>query len=578
MREAFDLVIRGGTVVDGSGAEAYEADVAVRDGRFAAIGAVDAYGREEIDARGMLVTPGFVDLHTHYDGQATWDSRFTPSSNHGVTTVLMGNCGVGFAPCRPEQRDMLINLMEGVEDIPEIVMTEGIPWNWESFPEYLHALARRRTDIDFAAMVPHAPVRVYVMGDRGANREPATTDDVGRMCSLVREGLAAGALGFSTSRTLNHRTSAGELIPTQDAGIEELEGVALTLALCGHGVFQLITDFGEGAGSPAEDFELLRRVTALSRRPTFFTLLDLPGRPGQWRELLDLTAQANADGLPIKGQVFPRPIGSLLGLDLSAHPFSFNPSYQALRSLPLAQKVSEMRRPELRARLLAEQPIDGHLPRIVRARNVEEMYALGDPPEYEPRDRDRIGVRARQRGMSPLEMAYEVLLERDGHAILYNPVANFVDRSLESTLAMMRHPDTLIGLGDGGAHYGSICDASFPTFMLAHWTRDRRSGERLPLAAAVRYLSRDPANAVGMNDRGVVAVGYKADVNVIDYSRLKLRAPYPSYDLPAGGRRLCQEAEGFVATIVSGVPVSREGKSTGAFPGRLVRGLRSAAR
>jgi len=575
MPNRFDLIIRNGTVIDGTGAEPREADIAVQDGRIAAIGPIAGAGREEIDARGMAVTPGFVDIHTHYDGQVTWDDRFTPSSGHGVTTVLMGNCGVGFAPCRPQDRDTLIKVMEGVEDIPEIVMREGVPWNWQSFPEYLDALAARRCDIDFATQVPHAPLRVFVMGQRGVDREPATAADMAAMASLVEEGLEAGALGFSTSRSLFHRTSEGALTPTITAAEEELTAIARGMGRAGKGVIQLLDDFADSDDGSSTEFAMLRRLVEMSGRPLSFTLLDISLYPGRWKTLLREVDRANRDGLPIRGQVAARPVALMYGLELSFHPFSTCPSYAGVADLPLDQKLGRLRDPALRAKLLAEQPTYRNPQLLAFMRSVDNMYVLGDPPNYTPPAESRLDARAARLGVTPLDLAYDLLVSGDGRTILFHPGANYTDASDANMASMLEDQHTVIALGDGGAHYGLICDASYTTHALTYWTRDRR-GKRWPLAWTVRQLTDVPARMVGLGDRGRLAAGYRADINVIDLDRLQVAAPHPVHNLPGGGRRLEQKAAGYRATIVGGDVTYRGGEFTGALPGRLVRGARPA--
>ncbi len=575
MAASFDLVVRNGTVLDGTGAEPRDADVAIKDGRIAAVGRVSGAGREEIDAKGLAVTPGFVDVHTHYDGQATWDERFTPSSGHGVTTVLMGNCGVGFAPCRPEDRDTLIKVMEGVEDIPEIVMREGVPWNWQSFPEYLDALEARRCDIDFATQVPHAPLRVFVMGRRGVEREPATAQDMAAMSALVEEGVNAGALGFSTSRSLFHRTSEGALTPTITAAEEELTAIVRGLGRAGKGVIQLLDDFGDTTTAGSTEFAMLRRLVEASGRPLSFTLLDISIYPGRWRTLLSEVERANRDGLAIRGQVAGRPVALLYGLELSFHPFSTCPSYRAVEGLPLEGKLARLREPALRARLLAEEPVYRNPQMLAFMRSVGNMFVLGDPPNYTPPAAERLDARAAALGIAPLELAYDLLVSGDGRTILFHPGANYTDCSDANMAAMLRHENTVMALGDGGAHYGLICDASYTTHALTYWTRDR-AGERWPLPWAIRQLTDVPARAVGLGDRGRLAAGFRADLNVIDLDRLKVSAPHPVHNLPGGGRRLEQKAEGYRATVAGGQVTYRDGAFTGALPGRLVRGARPA--
>lgn len=569
MRQSPSLVIRNGTIVDGTGGSPRVADVAIAGDRIVEIGRVAERGASEIDAGGLVVTPGFVDLHTHYDAQVTWAEHITPSSCQGVTTVLTGNCGVGFAPCQPGNRHRLVELMEGVEDIPEVVLTEGLPWNWESFPDYLDSLAARRFDVDVATQVPHAALRVHVMGDRGVAREPATEADSAAMARLAAEGIQAGALGFSTSRTLNHQTLAGESIPTLTAAEDELATIATAIGATGAGWLQVIADFDEQL--PAE-FAMLRRLAATSRRPMTMTVLERDAKPEEWRRLLEGIAAANADGITMTGQVLTRPTGILLGFEISQHPFVDCPSYAPIAGLPFAQRIVALRDPELRRRLVAEAAQPSGLRR--RVRTWDRIFPFGDPPDYEPAAERSIGAEARRRGLDPAALAYDRMLEDDGRTILYRPLSNYVHGDLGTVREMMQHPNTLLGLGDGGAHVGVLCDASMFTFALTHWTRDRAEG-RFPLEWMVRRLTRDNARAVGLHDRGVLAPGYRADVNVIDYDRLRLRVPEVVYDLPSGGRRLMQRADGYLATIVAGQPVWRDGTPTGALPGRLVRGAQA---
>ncbi len=571
MARQVDLIVRGGVVVDGTGAEPFEADVAVEAGMIVEVGQVASRAKEEIDAKGLVVTPGFVDIHTHYDGQVTWTDRLAPSSSHGVTTVVMGNCGVGFAPCRPEQHEMLIGLMEGVEDIPHPVLVDGLPWTWETYPQYLDFLASRRYDMDICAYVPHAPVRVYVMGQRGANREPATPADLEEMAGIVREAVEAGAMGFSTSRTFFHRSADGKSTPSFDAAEAELMALALALKAAGKGAMQLITDFDE----PEQTFALLRRLVQRSGRPLSVSLLEGSYGPMtlRWHDVLDWAAESTAAGLPIKAQVLGRAIGVMLGHQLTLNTFYTCESYIKLAHLPFDEKIRELKRPETRARMLAESTDPD--PTIVLGRLVREfdhMFLLGDPPDYEQPPEQSIAARARRLGVSPEELAYDLMLERDGRNNLYVTLCNYEHGSLDSSLNMMRHAGSVLGLGDGGAHCGTICDGSYPTFMLTHWVRDRTRGERLPLPVVVKWLSHDTAHAVGLQDRGLIASNYKADLNVFDLDRLHLHAPEVMNDLPSGGRRIVQRANGYKATIVSGSVVYSDGLPTGALPGRLVRG------
>ena len=565
----YDLIIRDGTVIDGTGADARVADVAVKHGRIAAIGTDLGEADEVIDAAGKLVTPGFVDVHTHFDGQVTWDSRLAPSSGHGVTTAVMGNCGVGFAPCRPEQRGDLVKLMEGVEDIPEVVMTEGLPWNWETFPEYLDALALRELDIDIAAQIPHSALRVYVMGERAVRKEAPTADDLAQMRGLVAEGIRAGGFGVTTSRNVMHRTRAGDLAPSLYSDVDELCALADGLSDADAGVFQIIPAPAE----PAEvEFPLLREITEHSGRPLSFTLLEVPGQAGAgWRYHLEGLTQAAKDGLTMRGQVAPRPVGMFFGLDLSLHAFSSHPSYKGIAHLPLAERVAKLRDPTFRAAVLAEQPEDSNPTTLALIGAFRAAYQWGDEPNYEPRREDRVDERAKSAGQTPAEYAYDALLAHDGKSLFYLPAANYSEGNLDAVREMLGHPSTVMALADGGAHYGLICDASFPTFYLQRWVRDASEAERIPLPQAIAELTAKPAALIGMTDRGRIAVGMKADLNVIDLAALRIKVPSIVYDLPAGGKRMQQGAEGILATIVSGVVTYRDGQHTGALPGRLVR-------
>ena len=567
-----DLVIRNGTIVDGLGGEPHLGDVAVSDGVIVAVGAIDGHGAREIDAGGMLVTPGFVDLHTHYDGQAIWSERMSPSSSHGVTTALMGNCGVGFAPCRPADHEVLVDVMAGVEDIPGVVMTDGLPWDWETFPQYLDALDGRHRDIDVAAYLPHSPLRVYVMGQRGADREPATAEDLAMLRKLAAEAIEAGALGVSSSRFAFHKTGSGAPIPSYDAAYEEISAIVGGVADGGGGLLQFIPDIAAGGyeGVLQEVFEAATDVGV----PVTFTLTT--GNSGEpiWPGAVTMIEKFNAAGGAITAQVFARPIGLVIGLELTANPFILYPSYQEIAQLPLEQRVALMRKPEVRAAILADKPGEGH-PFMHFAQSWEWMFPMTEPANYEPSAEDSILARARARGVSPLEEAYDRLLDDDGRAMMLVALANFENSSLDTVGQLIGRDDVVLGLGDGGAHYGMICDASYPTFVLAHWARDRASG-RLSVTEAVRQLTSVPARVAGLGDRGRIAVGYKADLNVIDHARLTLHKPVITYDLPAGGRRLDQTADGYVATIVSGEVIAENGVPTSARPGRLIRGRQPA--
>lgn len=575
MQYAFDLVIRNGTVVDGSGGPLQQADIAIANGKIARIGQVEEQGREEIDATDKLVTPGFVDIHTHYDGQVTWENTLKPSSNHGVTTVITGNCGVGFAPCKPQQRDTLVRVMEGVEDVPEIVMTEGLPWNWESFPEYLDSLEAREYDIDFATQIPHSAIRVYVMGERGERREPATEQELRQMTDIVREAIQAGALGVSSSHHLGHRTVAGELAPSVGSASQEVLALARGLHEAGGGVFQMITDGYYGGSDARAQMDLLCSIATTAGRPVSYSLLQKAPYLRLHEDMLALMRQARSQGLEIQAQVFPRPVGLLFGLALSFHPFRFHPSYQAIHGLPLAQRVAVMRKPEVRAAILSEKPEHPNPIFITIVSGYDNAFSLGDPPNYEPAPEELLHARARARGVSNAELAYDLLLENEGQAVLMSPSSNFAEGNFDAIQCMLFDENTLIALGDGGAHYGMICDSSYPTTVLTHWVRDRE-GERMSLEQAVHRLSRKNALAVGLPDRGLIAEGLKADINVIDFDRLRLHPPQPVHDLPGGGRRLMQKSEGYAATIVSGRVTYREGVSTGERPGRLIRNRSTA--
>ncbi|HWV12203.1 MAG TPA: amidohydrolase family protein, partial [Sphingobium sp.] len=499
--------------------------------------------------------------------------ELSPSSSHGVTTVVIGNCGVGFAPCRPADHDRLIRLMEGVEDIPGVVMAEGLSWDWESFPDYLNALEARPRDIDVAALLPHSPLRVFVMGERGAQREAATPEDLEKMQALAREALDAGAIGFATSRLLIHRTKAGENIPSYQADVEELKAIAGAMRDADTGVLQMVLD--APFSSWTDELSYLLTVAKAANRPATFTLgTSNTGEP-VWQDALRICEEANAQGLKISPQILPRPVGMICGFELSSHPFSLCPSYEAIASLPLDQQLTHLREVDFRAKLIAEQPHEGH-PLAMMTRNWDWIFPLSDPPNYEPPAESSVGAQARSRNISPEEVAYDLMLNGgDGKGMLYNTLGNFHNGRLDTVHDLITHPDTVMGLGDGGAHYAAICDASYPTFLLTYWTRDR-DGPKLSIPAAVRALTSRPAETMGLRDRGRIAPGYKADINILDLAALHLHAPHVRHDLPGGGRRLDQKATGFVATIVSGEIIRRSDGATGARPGRLVRGAQPA--
>ncbi|MEJ0026776.1 MAG: amidohydrolase family protein [Rhizomicrobium sp.] len=574
MEAEYDLVIRGGTVADGFGGALRDADVGVRNGTIAAAAPGLGRGITEIDAKSRLVTPGFVDIHTHYDGQATWDARLAPSSWHGVTTVVMGNCGVGFAPVRAADHDRLIELMEGVEDIPGVALHEGLKWNWESFAEYLNAVESTPHDIDIGAQLPHGALRVYVMGARGANLDAATDDDIARMRRLAAEAMRAGALGFSTSRTLNHKTVKGDPTPSLRATEAELTGIALGLKDAGSGVIEMISDFNQP--DLATEFAMIRRVVETSGRPLTLSLAQGHSHAEGWRRILELIESASDAGLPVKAQVAPRPIGVLLGLQGTINPFIGHAAYQAIKDRPLAERVAAMRDPSFRARVIEESAAREKAHPLARGiMAFERMFLLGDPPDYEPPRETSIQAMADRSNRAAADIAYDLLLEDEGRAFLFSPFANYADYNLDCCGEMIAHKDCVMGLGDGGAHVGIISDASFATYLLTHWGRDRAKG-RFDLGYLVKRQTLDTARAVGLNDRGAIAPGLKADLNVIDMDRLAVEAPSMAYDLPAGGKRLLQGARGYDATIVSGRVIYRHGEPTGALPGRLVRGPQAA--
>lgn len=574
MPARYDLVVRNGTVVDGTGGDAKAADVAVSDGRIAAIGTFDGQGREEIDARGRIVTPGFVDIHTHYDGQAVWDKFTAPSAWHGVTTAVMGNCGVGFAPCRPADREKLVELMEGVEDIPGPVMHEGLNWQWETFPEYFEALARRERDIDLCTLLPHAALRVYVMGDRAIRHEKATADDIAAMRKITEGAIKAGAFGFSTSRTISHKTLAGDYTPTLRANEEELTGIALGMQDAGAGFLEMVSDWNEPDAK--SEFGMLRRVVERSGRTAVFSMTQRheKERSGVWKELLGLADEAIAAGQSIRPVVAPRAIGILLGLEGSQNPFSGTPTYKSIASKPLAERVSAMQDPDVRRRILSEDPIAGSTFPLIRRLSYAQMFRFGNPPNYLPKREDSIEAMAARSNRTAPEIAYDILIEDGGRNFIYMPLVNYYNFDMSTCEAMLANRNTIMGLGDGGAHVGFILDAGYPTWLMSYWGRER---QRWAMPEVIRRLTSDTASAAGLGDRGVIAVGKKADLNVIDYDRVGFDRPYVTFDLPAGGRRLLQKADGYEATVVAGVVTYRKGEATGQLPGRVVKGQQRAA-
>lgn len=564
----YDLIIRNGDVFDGSGAAPRKLDVAVKDGVIALVAPhITATASQELDATGKIVTPGFVDVHTHYDGQATWDSHMSPSSNLGTTTVVMGNCGVGFAPCRPEDHEVLVQLMEGVEEIPGTALAEGLPWTWETFPQYLDTLDARPRDIDIAALVPHGPLRVYVMGERAVNREPATPADIAEMKRLLKESVDAGGMGFSTSRTLVHRSSTGALVPTYKAATEELKQLGESLSGTKGQVFQLISDWEDAD----DEFSILRETSAKTGAKGTFTLLQLDNRPEQWREQLVRIEKAQADGLDIRGQVLSRPVGMLMGHPTSMSPFYHRPTFMALDGLPWDEKLNKLRDPEIKAQILSEDNEQPHIFVHIFNKRFAHMYPLEEPINYLPSRDSSIKARAAADGVEPEAWLYDYLLGNNGQNLIYIPAANFFDGIPE----LLGHPNTIVALGDGGAHVGSICDTSANLYVLTKWVKEKQA---LDLATGIHLLTRQPAELYSLKDRGLIQQGMKADINIIDFDALKLHTPHIVHDLPAGGKRLLQNADGIDATIVSGVVIYEKGTATGALPGKLVRGQRDDPR
>jgi N-acyl-D-aspartate/D-glutamate deacylase len=560
-----DLVIRGGTVVDGTGAPPREADIAIDGTKITSVGPGAGKGRREVDARNLLVTPGFVDIHTHYDGQATWDPYLTPSSWHGVTTVVFGNCGVGFAPVRKGAAPYLINLMEGVEDIPGTVLAEGVKFDWESFPQFLDKLDAAPKIMDIGAQVPHAALRFYVMGDRGADHANAPSEgEIAQMGTLLEDALKAGALGFTTSRTIKHRAADGRATPSLSAREPELFGLAQAMKRAGRGVIEVNSDFGPG------EFEILRAAAEVSGRPLSVLLLQVNNAPELWRQTKAQIREARAAGVEVNGQVGCRPIGVLMGLETTIHPFSSHPAWLEMQSLSPAQRYQRlMSEPQLRRRLVEERPTDAHTKRIADA--FDRIYVMDDAYDYEPHPSVSVGGQARATGASPWQIALDAMLARDGKQLLSEAFENYTEGSLDNIREMLVDDATVMGIADGGAHVCTVCDAGSPTFLLTHWARDRKRGSRLPLEFVVRKHTRDTAAAYGLNDRGMLLPGLRADINVIDFERLGVRKHEVVYDLPAGGKRLIQRADGYRHTFVAGTETLRDDEHTGALPGKLLR-------
>ena len=565
----YDLIIKNGLIYDGKGSEPFEADIGISEDKIVAIGKIEENSIETIDAKGKIVTPGFVDIHTHYDGQVTWDPYLRPSTYHGVTTVVMGNCGVGFSPCKPDQRDWLIGLMEGVEDIPGTALHEGIDWEWESFPEYLDALEKKPLAIDVGTQIPHGAVRAYVMGERGINHEEASEDEINKMKEIVREAVEAGAYGFSTSRTEKHNDVNGKLTPSITAHKTELVEIAKSLGEIDKGVLQGISDFYDFES----EFDIFKSMSKESGRPISITVEQQDARPDWWIQLLDGIEDAQSEGIQMFGQVPPRATGILMGLTATLNPFRFHPSYMEIAELPLDERVQIMSDSSFRDRLLGEEgvSINPLVDEIVQS--YEKMFKLGEPANYEPDPKDSFQSLSETSNRTAQEIAYDAMLEKEGRALIYHPLFNYQPGDLSLVEKMLKHPYTISGLGDAGAHCGAISDASFPTTLVQHWSRDRDRGEKLPLKTVIKMQTSETASLLGINDRGILEEGYKADINIIDYEKLTLHEPEIINDLPAGGRRLVQKASGYDYTIVSGAVAFIKGEATGVLNGKLIRNV-----
>jgi N-acyl-D-amino-acid deacylase len=577
-----DLVIRGGKIVDGTGQKSFIGDIAVSDGKITEVGQVTGEAKREINADGRLVTPGFVDIHTHYDAQATWDPHLLPSGWHGVTTVVVGNCGVGFAPAKRDQHEMLIELMEGVEDIPGAALSEGIKWDWETFPEYLDALDRAPLAIDVGTHVPHGPVRTYVMGDRGARNEAATAEDISEMAAIVKKGIQAGALGFSTSRTMGHKALNGEPVPGTFAAEDELFGIGKVLGELGTGVFELAGAGaagdvgGDAIDSALKEIDWMQRLSKEIERPVSFAMLQFDSAPNQWRELVEICQKSASDGANVLAQFAPRPFGILTGHQTEANQFLGRPAYIEIKDLPLPERVKRMKDPDVRARILGPERDDstGFGTMLDNPEMLKKIFPLGDPPDYEPGPEQSIWAIAQREGKAADEVLYDYMLKDEGKELLLLTFFNYSDGNLDLMYELFNNERAVVSLGDGGAHCGVICDASLQTFMLTHWARDRTRGPKIELEHAVKAMTQDTAAVYGLNDRGVIAPGYKADFNIIDFENLSLRRPVMAFDLPGGARRLIQKSTGYDATIVSGEVVMENGEATQARPGQLLRGAR----
>ncbi len=565
-KNKYDLIIRNGTIIDGTGRKSYKADIGIIDDKIAKIGCINEEAFNEIEANEFIVTPGFVDIHTHYDGQAIWDSYLKPSSIHGVTTVVMGNCGVGFAPCNKNDREKLVELMEGVEDIPSPVMHEGLSWDWETFPEYLDALDKNKRDIDVCTLIPHAALRVFVMGDRAINHEKATDADMKKMRKISYEAIKAGAFGFSTSRTISHKSRDGEFTPTLRASENELLAIAKGLQDANRGFMEIVSDWNEP--NPKEEFEVLRRIAETTNIPIVFTCNQRHDRTDYWNDLMRYARDANKANLSIRPVIAPRPIGILLGLNGSQNPFSGTPSYKKIADLSLKERIKIMKQSIIKNKILSEDPIkDSQFPLINRI-SYNQMYEFGTDANYAPKENESLEARAIQLGISSSELAYNILLKNEGKNFIYCPLVNYATNNLDACETMLLDKNSIMGLGDGGAHVGFILDAGFPTWLIDYWCNKMHKFSK---EETIRRLTTDTTMAAGLHDRGKVKEGYKADLNILDWYNVKAGNPYIVNDLPSNGKRLMQETSGYEYTIVSGRITYSKGKATGKLPGILVR-------
>ena len=562
----YDLLIKNGQIIDGTGKPSFLSDIGIKDGIIKKIGKINESAKKIIDAKNLVVSPGFVDIHTHYDGQAIWDSQLAPSSLHGVSTVVMGNCGVGFAPCKPQDREKLVELMEGVEDIPAPVMHEGLKWEWESFKEYLDALEKRDRDIDICTLLPHAALRVYVMGERAIKHERANKEDLKKMRLITKEAILAGAFGFSTSRTISHKSLKGEYTPTLRAHEDELTEIALGMKDAGAGFMEIVSDWNEP--DPETEFNVLKRISKKSGRPIVFSLTQRHDRPDFWKDLMKMSIEAKGEGLSIRPVVAPRPIGLLFGLKGSQNPFSGTDTFKKLKNLSHDERVLELSKDHIKKQILSEDRLKNSTFPLIHRISFKHMYRFGSPPNYDPNIEDSIEFMAKKNKISPEELAYEIMLENNGENFIYAPLVNFVDNNFDVCYQMLEDPNSIMGLGDGGAHVGFILDAGYPTWLLSYWTRDKKL---FSLEDSIRRLTSDTAAAIGLYDRGILKEGLKADINILDIEKLGSSDPFMLQDLPAGGSRLMQKTSGYVVNIVSGKITYENGIKENNLPGKLVK-------